>query len=56
MVLADRVRFPVPLFDDKKHCGIFISSKDTESHEDSDFCYDWGVNYDKLLVLWNANT
>nr|DAQ32222.1 MAG TPA: hypothetical protein [Caudoviricetes sp.] len=27
MVLADRVRFPVPLFDDKKHCVIFISNK-----------------------------
>nr|DAI09467.1 MAG TPA: hypothetical protein [Caudoviricetes sp.] len=27
MVWSDRVRFPVPLFDDKKHFGIFISNE-----------------------------
>nr|DAZ46377.1 MAG TPA: hypothetical protein [Caudoviricetes sp.] len=56
MVLTDRVRFPVSLFDGKNIVEYLYQTKDTESHGDSDFCYDWGVNYDKLLVLWNANT
>lgn len=30
-------------------------TKDTESHEDSDFCYDWGTKYDKLRELWRTN-
>lgn len=44
MVLADRVRFPVPLFDDKNIVEYLYKTKDTESYEDSDFCYDWGRN------------
>lgn len=37
MVLADRVRFPVPLFDDKNIVEYLYQTKDTESHEDSNF-------------------
>lgn len=37
MVLADRVRFPVSLFDDKNIMEYLYQTKDTESHEDSDF-------------------
>lgn len=44
MVLSDRVRFPVPLFDDKNIMEYLYQTKDTESHEDSDFCYGWGRN------------
>nr|DAY93265.1 MAG TPA: hypothetical protein [Caudoviricetes sp.] len=40
MVLTDRVRFPVPLFDDKNIVEYLYQTKDTESHEDSNFCYD----------------
>nr|DAU81654.1 MAG TPA: hypothetical protein [Caudoviricetes sp.] len=42
MVLTDRVRFPVSLFDGKNIVEYLYQTKDTESHEDSDFCYDWG--------------
>lgn len=40
--LTDRVRFPVSLFDGKNIVEYLYQTKDTESHEDSDFCYDWG--------------
>ena len=33
----------MPLFDDKNIVEYLYQTKDTESHEDSDFCYDWGV-------------
>jgi hypothetical protein len=55
MVLADRVRFPVSLFDDKNIVEYLYQTKDTESHEGSGFCYDWGVNYDKLRELWRTD-
>ena len=55
MVLADRVRFPVSLFDDKNIVEYLYQTKDTESYEDSDFCYDWGVIYDKLRELRSTN-
>ena len=32
----------MPLFDDKNIMEYLYQTKDTESHEDSDFCYDWG--------------
>ena len=32
-----------------------LHTKDTESHEDSDFCYDWGKKYDKLRELWRTD-
>lgn len=51
MVLADRVRFPVSLFDGKNIVEYLYKTKDTESYEDSDFCYDWGTKYDKLREL-----
>ena len=32
-----------------------LHTKDTESHEDSDFCYDWSTEYDKLRELWRTD-
>lgn len=41
---------------DKNIVEYLYQTKDTESHEDSDFCYDWGMKYGfKLRELWRTN-